>query len=179
VQDVASSQILALVQAQAAVLEQRRVITSSLYGAASCTAYGLQRALLLIECRLNATKKSARSTKVVTRGIWSDIELLPMLGLRLQAFSSVLNCSQSLDHQTGPFPARCDQGSPSAADRLTTSIGALLPIELCRPIILSTPSVAFSLGVVEGHEPVCVQDVNKGRKSQKRPMIYIKKHSAI
>jgi len=115
------------------VLEQRRVITSSLYGAASCTAYGLQRALLLIECRLNATKKSASSSKVVTRGIWSDIELLPILGLRLQAFSSVLNCSQSLDHQTGPFPARCDQGSPSAADRLTTSIGALLPIELCHP----------------------------------------------
>ena len=98
-QDVASSRILALVQAQAAVLEQRRVITSSLYGAASCTAYGLQRALLLIECRLNATKKSASSSKVVTRGIWSDIELLPILGLRLQAFSSVLNCSQSLDHQ--------------------------------------------------------------------------------
>ena len=38
--------------------------------------------------------------------------------------------SQSLDHGAGLFPASFDQGGPSAADRLTSSIGALLPIAL-------------------------------------------------
>ena len=42
-----------------------------------------------------------------------------------------LDRSQSLDHPAGHFPASFDQGGPSAADRLTSSIGALLPIALC------------------------------------------------
>ena len=42
-----------------------------------------------------------------------------------------LNRSQSLDHAAGHFPVRFDQGGPSAADRWTSSIGTLLPMELC------------------------------------------------
>ena len=41
------------------------------------------------------------------------------------------NCSQSLDHAAGLFPAGFDQSGPSATDRLASSIGTLLPIALC------------------------------------------------
>ena len=42
-----------------------------------------------------------------------------------------VNRSQSLDHPAGLFPVSFDQGGPSAPDRLTSSIGVLLPIALC------------------------------------------------
>ena len=42
-----------------------------------------------------------------------------------------VNRSQSLDHRAGLFPGWLDQGGRSAADRLTSSIGTLLPIALC------------------------------------------------
>ncbi len=58
-------------------------------------------------------------------------ELLPILGPGCWLFSSPVNCSPSLDQAAGIFPACFDQGGPSAPDRLISSIGALLPIELC------------------------------------------------
>ena len=41
-----------------------------------------------------------------------------------------LNCSPSLDHLAGIFPAFPDQGGPTAADLWTSAIGVLLPIAL-------------------------------------------------
>jgi len=58
------------------------------------------------------------------------IPLHPNLVRSIKAYPSKVSRSQSLDHGAGLFPASFDQGGPSAADRLTSSIGALLPIAL-------------------------------------------------
>ena|SRR6185312_6927268 len=50
------------------------------------------------------------------------------VGLRVW---QLLNRSPSLDQTAGLFPVRFGQGGPHAADRSTSSIGTLLPIELC------------------------------------------------
>jgi hypothetical protein len=58
--------------------------------------------------------------------------MLPRSFIQRQMESGVeVNRSQSLDRPAGLLPATFDQGGPSAADRLTSSIGALLPIALC------------------------------------------------
>ena len=49
----------------------------------------------------------------------------------LSRSSDDLSRSPFLDHPAGFFPGWLDQGGPNAADRLTSSIGALLPIALC------------------------------------------------
>ncbi len=48
-----------------------------------------------------------------------------------QASFGPVNRSPSLDHRAGLFPVGFDHGGPSAIDRLTSSIGVLLPIALC------------------------------------------------
>jgi len=55
----------------------------------------------------------------------------PSLDHRRVGTPTDLNRSPSLDHRAGLFPVGFDQGGPSATDRLTSSIGVLLPIALC------------------------------------------------
>src|SRR6516164_7866863 len=66
------------------------------------------------------------------RNLLGNIKREPQGGAQvIREELTLVNRSQSLDHAAGHFPVRFDQGGPNAADRLTSSIGTLLPMELC------------------------------------------------
>ena len=86
-------------------------------------AFGSELALrAIMEIRAQLSSLDPRPREGHVRGQASAAQGRPLFHpLRFLSRTSV-NCSRSLDHPAGLFPGLFDQGGPSAADRLASSI---------------------------------------------------------